>query len=303
MPGGVTDTHQLHRMKPVLFLIAGIAAATAILTSCGSGTGEGNSARGPFDASAFVGSVVSFNPTLRFFAAGNLEYSNEATSPFYGTDFPETTAGSPAAGTYTYTPSSDFQTGTLTINVPSLSGYTVDISVTDFVSVNGVVQRFKLNFPTEGTFDAVIESGSIPAAPDPSGNNSSDFVFGPDGNLVAGTTITKAYQGGTSTILEDASFLTPFQPRNFGEVATFSISGSGEFEIPAIDPFFGGPYTIRVPFLQASNGIISWKGVDARANGPITVNMETKRNGVLSILWEEDVVTGGAYDFERQIWK
>ena len=289
-------------MKNVFFLLTGFAAATAILTSCGSGSGEGNSTRGPFDASAFTGSVVSFNPTLRFLTSSVLEYSNETTPAFYGTDFPETPAGTPAAGTYTYTPSSDYRTGTLTITVPSLSDYNVTISVTDFVSVNGVVQSFKLNFPTEGTFDAVIESGSIPAAPDPSGS-SSDFVFGPDGNLVAGTTITKAYQGGTSTILEDASFLTPFKPRNFGEVETFTISGSGEFEIPAIDPFFGFSYTIRVPFLQAANGIVSWKGVDAAANGPITVNMETKANGVLSILWEEDVVTGGAYDFERQIWK
>jgi hypothetical protein len=295
-----------------------IAIAAVNLNSCGGGGGgdddsndPGAATRGPANTDAFAGSVVSFNPTLSFFSNGVLEYSNENTSPYYGSIFPTTSPGIPVAGTYSYQPSQDFQTGTLTISLPTLS-YNEAIPVTEFVTAGGLVQSFKLNFPNEGSYTAYVVSGTIPAASDPQGGGSGGsgggstggFTFDADGKLVPGTRFTKTYATNQSTIGVDSSFPTPFKPRVLGETEEFVIASDGSFQIPAVIPYTTTPYIINAPFLDVlDNGaIIRYRVFDASANGTITITMETKIGGILTILWEEDLLTGGVYDYDQQVW-
>ncbi len=149
-----------------------VAFGLAMLTGCGgSGSGGGGSAaaRGPANAAAFSGTTITINPTLKFLAGGTLEYTNSESS----NAFPVATN---APGTYTYSPSADFTTGTLTltftpaIGTPAIS--TMALTLSNFTVQSGNVTAFRATF--EGTpFNATVTNGTLASAPEPNDSNPS----------------------------------------------------------------------------------------------------------------------------------
>lgn len=145
--------------------LASIALGIALLTGCG-GSGSGSSTtsqRGPAGATAFVGTTILINPTLRFMAGGTVEYTNtEAGSPF---------PPSPVAisGTYTYVPSSSFTTGILTLQLQG--AITITLSLSGFEVSGGNVTSFRATY--NGTpYVATVTGGRLPSAPDPGSGGS-----------------------------------------------------------------------------------------------------------------------------------
>src|SRR5690554_5436588 len=143
------------------FALSGATAfGLALLAGCGgSGGGGGGSttARGPANAAAFSGTTITINPTLKFLAGGNVEYTNTDST----NGFP---VGNGAPGTYTYTPSTDFTTGSLTltftpaIGTPPVS--TVPLTLSNFTVQSGNVTAFRATF--QGTpFNATVTTGTL----------------------------------------------------------------------------------------------------------------------------------------------
>ncbi|MFK7850103.1 MAG: hypothetical protein AB8D78_03905 [Akkermansiaceae bacterium] len=299
-------------MKNHFLNLGSIVAATIIFNSCGgSGDNSLNDAiGGPADASGFAGSVVSFNPTLRFREGGVVEYVNTQKN----SQFPTAPRNSPSIGTYTYSADAGFLTGTLTLTLPNLSGGVTEvIPLTDISSKKGVVRSFVMNFENEGPFVAVVESGTIPAAgtkPTSGGNTTSpnnEFAFSEDGNIATGTTFTKAntatvyagfYGGGSLTY-------SPLEVRPVGGEQTFTIAPSGNIEFPGIDRkgsgFFdsGASYTLSIPFVGAEDGILSYRGFDSASGGTMLITFDTEVTNVLTIRWDDNFFS----DYEQQSYE
>ena len=297
-------------MKKLFIKGCSVAAAAIILSSCGNSDNTlGSPTGGPLDAEGFAGSVVSFNPTLTFFANGLVEYYNEEAT----TLFPQVPSNSPASGTFTYKPKDRQQSGILTITLPDLEGgYKERIEVTDFVTEDGIVQGFTVTFDDEGTFFATVDSGSIAAAGKresgfPSTGDSSvseeiasEFTFGEDGNIVGGTTFTRA---NTSTLYSGfygGSSITysPLPIHNVGQEVSFTIAESGNFETAAVDRRGGGGevYTLSIPFLGSEGGILTYRGVDAKSGGTVLITFDAGNTGILTIRWDDNSFS----DYEQQ---
>lgn len=141
-------------------LSVGVAAGVAGCGGGGSSGGGANNQRGPANATAFHNTTIQINPTLRFLAGNSVEYTNtEAGSPFP----PSATA---LTGTYTYNPSADFRTGTLTLQ---LSGaVNVSLALSQFQTSGANVTGFRATY--NGTpYVATVTSGQLPSAPEPGG--------------------------------------------------------------------------------------------------------------------------------------
>lgn len=300
-------------MKKLLLTVSSIAAATIFLNSCGSGgdSSTGDATGGPAGSSSFVGSSVSFNPTLRFNTEGQLTYINTAAV----SEFPKTEKGTPALGTYSYIPEADFQSGTLKISLPGLGGpggFTQSLGVTDFITSKGKVRGFTLTFNTEGPFVATVQSGTILAAGKAKGGDNpggggggggggagNDFTFQEDGNIETGTTFSKAnvstifggvFGGGSLTY-------SPLIRNVVGQEQSFTIASNGHIQFPGIDrKGNNGPYTLSVPFTGNTDGILSYSGIDALSGGTILVTFDTVETNILTIRWDDNFFS----DYEQQ---
>ncbi len=256
-------------MKKLAILVTGVASAAFLFSSCNGGGGssdDGAAAAGPATAAAFTGATVAFNPTVTFLANGQLTYFNdEDGSPFDQAD--------PAiGGTYTYDPSSDFTSGVLAITLSGSTDTDV-INVSNFVVVDGSVTGFTLTFTDQGSFTATVTQGTIPAYVPPStgggggsggGSGAENFTFESNGNIAAGTSFSKEYLSGNS---QGNISNTPLRSYNTGESVPFSVSASGALE------FSGKTQTLSLPFLGASDGIISYSG--NYNGGGVTVVFDT----------------------------
>lgn len=249
------------------------------------------------------GSVISFNPLIGFEPGAGLEYSNEANSPFFNSLFPTTGQGEIASGDFSYTPDADFRTGTLILNLPDLNGGFNEVAqLSNFVSRGNFVQSFTINFPSYGSFEAIVESGSIAAAPPQNNGGSGGFLFDADGNLVGGTVFIKSnvstqyvgiYAGGPLT-------WSPLPNHEVGQLVTFTIADNGNFEMPGIDRRFGsGAYTLSVPFVATSNGILIYRGTDELSGGFIEVVFDVSDSGLLTVKWDDPIFS----DYEQQTFE
>jgi hypothetical protein len=90
-------------------ILAAALGLTALLLS-GCGGDSNGTATGPESGTAFAGAVISFNPTITFTSGTTFSWSNDNgdVAALVITD------GAPVTGTFSYVPSSDFRTGTLT---------------------------------------------------------------------------------------------------------------------------------------------------------------------------------------------
>jgi len=295
-------------MKKILLTFSGIAAAAIFLNSCSSDNNYEDATGGPGNSDSFVGTTVSFNPTLLFNAGNQLTYINNDNSG----QFPFAPASSPQIGTYSYTTSPDFRSGTLEISVPGLAGgFTRTIGVTDFINVKGKVRGFTLNFTPEGPFVATVTRGNIPAAGPPKGDgnaggggsggggNINDFIFQEDGNIEGGTTFSKAnistvfggfFGGGAFTF-------SPLLVNPVGTEQTFTIAANGNIEFPGVDRRgLGGSYTLSIPYQGNTDGILSYSGFDSESGGTLLVTFDTVDTNVLTVRWDDNTFS----DYEQQ---
>jgi hypothetical protein len=146
-------------MKRIIIIsIAAVSGLFALAGCGGPGTGGPGAQRGPAGAAAFAGTTVRINPTLRFLAGGAVQYTNTTA----GSPFPP----APVAinGTYTYTPSADFTTGSMTMQFPG--ALTIALALSQFEATAGNITRFRATYL--GTpYVATVTSGTLPAAPAP----------------------------------------------------------------------------------------------------------------------------------------
>ncbi len=143
-------------------MLGAAALAVAILTGCnggGGGGGGGAAARGPADAAAFAGVTIEVNPTLTFQAGGNVTYENDDTTGA----FPA--AASAVAGTFTYAPSGDFTTGTLSLQFPAPLD-TLQLTLSNFTIQSGNVTAFRATY-NGAAFNATVTNGTLAQAPAP----------------------------------------------------------------------------------------------------------------------------------------
>ena len=161
-----------------------------LLAGCGSGGGLGGGVAGPAGGSSFAGSTVTINPTLAFGAGSTITYTN--TEP--GSEFPA--AASVIAGTYAYSPGSDFASGTLTLTLPDPVG-TVVIALRNFrQQTDGAVASFDAVYGGR-TFTAAVQGGKLTARPRSGGTSSGGGAADDTGESPAAA-IPSALQGSRS---------------------------------------------------------------------------------------------------------
>lgn len=292
-----------HQMLRRLFLAA-TAAISLLVASCGGG-GEDSAAAigGPAGAAAFVGTSIGFNPTLKFLDGGVLEYVNEEV----GSLFPQAAALTPSVGTYTYAPSSDFLTGTLTINLPDLNGgFSRTIALSEFVTSAGIIEKFTGAFTPEGPYEMTVSTGTLRAAGkvDPTTKSpDGEFTLRSDGSLVPGTQFSRT---NLYTVIgfwgNDG---TPLVPRSVGDVVNFTVAANGRLEFGGLRPFYyyepSAAVTHSLGFVSSSAGVLTYQGVPTAGFGLIRVVIDITGAKNLSIQWtENDVVTA---DTERQFYR
>ncbi len=148
------------KIKSIITLLSlGLSALS--FTGCDSGgSSDDDTPTGPSNSAAFVGTSISFNPTVAFEAGDNMTYTNnETNSPF-------PTAPTPTPGTYTYTPNANFTQGTLTLTVDS---EVITLELSDFIhdsndNITGFTAR------ASGQSYPVTVTGTLPAHVSGDGN-------------------------------------------------------------------------------------------------------------------------------------
>lgn len=164
----------------VIFALVALA-----LAGCG-GDGDSPTAAsapptGPSDASAFVGTTVEINPTVSFFAGGTITYYNVVAS----TILPG--ASIPVGGTYTYSPSADLLSGTLTLTMPTIDR-SITFTLSGFKHQNGKITSFTATASGQN-YTSQITSGTLLA-----GN-----VTTSGGSTSGGSTSGSSTSGGSSS--------------------------------------------------------------------------------------------------------
>ncbi|MFK7852027.1 MAG: hypothetical protein AB8D78_13715 [Akkermansiaceae bacterium] len=279
-------------MKNLLATFAGIVGASILFTSCGGSGSSSNDAGdlGPTSARSFVGTTMSFNPTVTFLSGDRVEWVNEETD----TDFIEAPASAPLTGTYTYAPAGNFRSGLLTITLDGEDPIFFELE--KFVTEDRLVQSFSLE--AFGVFyEADVIAGSLFAAEqEGSGGDGgdtgggSDFTFRDDGNLTTDTTFSKAFI--LSTEQGDIAN-SPFIKYTVGQIAEFTVIADGSIVFEGVD---GGNITLG--FSSASNGLLTYTGFVN--GGTTTVTFDTAAvdaQSDLTMLWSfQDFFTPDALD-------
>jgi hypothetical protein len=136
-------------------LLGLISSATLFLAGCDSGGGGGGTKTGPSAGASFAGAVISFNPTITFTSGTSFSWSNESGD---NADL-VVTSGAPVTGTYTYTPSSDFLTGTLTF---TFSGDIdpITLNLSNFSGKKDGITAFTVGFKGASYNGTVLGTGS-----------------------------------------------------------------------------------------------------------------------------------------------
>lgn len=120
---------------------------------CDSSSDNETANTGPRNSASFVGTSVSFNPTVDFAAGDNITYTNTEQN----SNFPA--APTPTPGTYTYNPNADFTQGTLTLSV---DGDDIVLEISDFVhDANDNITAFTAR--SGGQSYPVTVTGTLPA--------------------------------------------------------------------------------------------------------------------------------------------
>ncbi|HRJ47043.1 MAG TPA: hypothetical protein PKY38_06755, partial [Opitutaceae bacterium] len=156
-------------MKPrALRTFLATCAASAALFFSGCGGGEDSpvaNVTGPTNYLAFAGTTIEINPTLTFQSNAQVTYLNTQTA---GSAWPA--AATAIAGTYTYTPAGNYQSGTMVITLPSL-GTTLNLTFQNFIRQGSTITQFTTVYNgqsytsrvTAGTLAAT--NPTVPAAP------------------------------------------------------------------------------------------------------------------------------------------
>lgn len=186
-------------------LISIIAALAALFfTGCGgddsSSSNTAANPNGPTDAAAFAGTTIEINPTINFLTDGALTYYNVVA----GTTFPG--ASIPVAGTYTYTPGSNYTTGTLVMTMPHINA-TVTVTLGGFNSQNGRITSFTTSINGQN-FTTTVTNGTLTQAAAGSTTSGSGSTGGSTGgsNSGGGSTTT----GGTELIFSTGASDAPY---------------------------------------------------------------------------------------------
>lgn len=140
----------------LLSSLSAIVMAFAI-SGCGGGDDAPvNNSPGPAVFSAFNGVTIEVNPTLRFLGNAQIHYTNTQTS----SAFP--TAATAINGTYTYTPASDFLSGTLRITLPTLN-QTLSMTFGSFVRQGNAITSFTTVYNGQ-SYTSNVTAGTLTAA-------------------------------------------------------------------------------------------------------------------------------------------
>jgi hypothetical protein len=161
-----------------------------LLAGCGGGGSASVVITGPGSGGSFAGTTISINPTLEFSFGGVVRYTNTEA----GSEFPA--AASVIAGTYAYSPGSDFASGTLTLTLPDPVG-TVTITLRNFrQQTDGAVASFDAVYGGR-TFTAAVQGGRLTARPRSGGTSSGGSTADDTGESPAAA-IPSALQGSRS---------------------------------------------------------------------------------------------------------
>ncbi len=177
-------------------LAAALGLTAFVLSGCGGDSG--GTSTGPEGGSSFEGAVISFNPSITFTSGTTFSWSNENgdVASLVITD------GAPVTGTFSYVPSSDFRTGTLTftfddpqipqkqLNLSNFSG-----SATGITSFTISIESLTYNGRVLNTGTALLPKITI-TAPGGGGGN------GGGGSIANGTT----YNGTLGTATQSLAF-------------------------------------------------------------------------------------------------
>ncbi len=144
-------------LKSVLtrFGFLGLLASTVLFLAGCDGGGGGGTKTGPSAGASFSGAVISFNPTITFTSGTTFSWSNVSGD---NTDL-VVTSGGPVTGTYSYTPSSDFLTGTL---VFTFSGDIdpITLNLSNFSGKKDGITAFTVGFKGASYNGTVLGTGS-----------------------------------------------------------------------------------------------------------------------------------------------
>ncbi len=209
-------------MKPrALRTFLATCAASAALFFSGCGGGEDSpvaNVTGPTNYLAFAGTTIEINPTLTFQSNAQVTYLNTQTA---GSAWPA--AATAIAGTYTYTPAGNYQSGTMVITLPSL-GTTLNLTFQNFIRQGSTITQFTTVYNgqsytsrvTAGTLAAT--NPTVPAAPPAS---PPPPALGPD--ETAATAIPSAVQGSYNLVFQ---FAQNGSPVSNGTQKTFVIGAN-----------------------------------------------------------------------------
>lgn len=137
------------------FGFLGLLASTVLLLAGCDGGGGGGTKTGPSAGASFSGAVISFNPTITFTSGTTFSWSNPSGD---NADL-VVTSGGPVTGTYSYTPSSDFLTGTL---VFTFSGDIdpITLNLSNFSGKKDGITAFTVGFKGASYNGTVLGTGS-----------------------------------------------------------------------------------------------------------------------------------------------
>jgi hypothetical protein len=136
-------------------LLGLLSAVTLFITGCGDGSK--GTATGPTAGSSFAGAVISFNPTITFTSGTTFSWSNESGD---NEALVITSPGTPATGTFTWVPSSDYRTGTLTFTFTGLERGPITLNLSNFSGTAAGISSFTVGFNSATYNGRVLSSGS-----------------------------------------------------------------------------------------------------------------------------------------------
>ncbi|MEY4488687.1 MAG: hypothetical protein RIQ79_1195 [Verrucomicrobiota bacterium] len=132
-----------------------LGLVTLFITGCNDK--KSGSSAGPAAAAAFSGAVISFNPTITFTSGTTFSWSNETgdNEALFITE-----PGSPATGTFTWVPSSDYRTGTLTFTFTGLERSPIALNLSNFSGSATSISSFTVGYNSATYNGRVLSSGS-----------------------------------------------------------------------------------------------------------------------------------------------
>lgn len=272
----------------VIFALVALA-----LAGCGGDSDSPTAASapptGPSDASAFVGTTVEINPTVSFFAGGTITYYNVVAS----TILPG--ASIPVGGTYTYTPSADLLSGTLTLTMPTIDR-SITFTLSGFKHQNGKITSFTATASGQN-YTSQITSGTLLAGTVATSGGSTS-----GGSTSGGSTSGGSTSGGSSSGSSSAGGNSQAQGAEY--IYATSVTGG---------PYADGQrvsFTLNRDASDATKNTLQFSGktltspkVDNTLTAPYSLNtFVDAATGVTyevvlkdGAIYEINVLTGGAF--------